>query len=181
VGLVGRPFYFLRHGETEANARGIVSGSLDVDLTPLGRKQAYEAARALADEPITAIYSSPLRRARETAEPVAQALQLSVRIIPELVERSQGELEGKPLDTRIAGSTPRGAESFESFSLRVLTGLSEIKDRTPLVVAHLGVFRVLCQSLEIVHNDGQVENALPLRFVPLETGHWRVEGIANTR
>lgn len=179
LGLFGRPFYFLRHGETEANAKGIVSGSLDVDLTPLGLKQAYEAARVLSDEPITAIYSSPLRRARETAEPVARALRLSVNIIPEFIERSQGELEGKPLDMRIEGNAPQGSESFEDFSLRVLKGLSQVKGHTPLIVAHLGVFRVLCQTLKIVHTDGPIANALPLRFAPLETGQWKFEVVAN--
>lgn len=175
------PFYFLRHGETEANASRIVSGSLDVDLTPLGREQAQAAALALASTPITAIYSSPLRRARETAEPVAQALRLPVTIIPELAERSRGELEGKPSDTRIRGALPQGSESFEDFTRRVLQGLSQVDSGAPLLVAHLGVFRALCHTLEIVHTEGPVANALPLRFVPLAAGGWKLEAAPAPR
>lgn len=179
VDMFARPFYFLRHGETVANAGGIVSGSLDVELTSLGRKQALAAARVLAGEPITAIYSSPLRRAYETATPVALALQLSVKIIPEFIERSQGELEGKPLGARIEGTAPRGPESFEDFAVRVLKGFSQVKDHTPLVVAHLGVFRVLCQSLEIAYAEGPVANALPLRFSPIESDRWKLEVVSD--
>jgi broad specificity phosphatase PhoE len=181
IGMFARPFYFLRHGETEANASGIISGSLDVELTALGSEQAQAAARALAGEPITAIYSSPLRRARETAEPIAQALRLPVRLVPELIERSRGELEGKPRDTRVEGTAPQGSESFEDFTPRVLRGLSQVDSRVPLVVAHLGVFRVLCHTLEIVHTEGPVANALPLRFVPLASEGWKLEALPIAR
>ena len=48
IALFTRPFYFLRHGETDLNARGIIAGSVDTELTDLGRRQALEAAEALA-------------------------------------------------------------------------------------------------------------------------------------
>ena len=50
IELFKRPFYYLRHGETESNAAFLIAGSLDVDLTPLGRKQAQAAAAALGGE-----------------------------------------------------------------------------------------------------------------------------------
>src|SRR3954464_16072660 len=106
VAMFTRPFYYLRHGETEANAARIIAGSLDVDLTPLGREQAIAAAQALLDEPITGIYASPLRRARETAEPIAEALGLSLNIIDEIAERNWGELEGQPRQRIVRGATP---------------------------------------------------------------------------
>lgn len=180
IGIFARPFYFLRHGETEANARDIVSGALDVELTALGREQARVAARTLAAEPITAIYSSPLRRARETAEAVGQALRLPVRIVPELGERGQGELEGKPRGTPIGGRVPAGVESFEDFIPRVLRGLSQVHGRTPLVVAHQGVFRVLCHTLEITRAEESMANASPLRFVLLAAGKWKLEEVPVT-
>jgi len=172
-----RPFYYLRHGETEANASRTIAGSLDVDLTPLGREQALLAARALAGEPITAVYSSPLRRARETAEPVAAALGLPVTVIEDIAERNWGELEGKPRDTRIRGKRPPGSESVQDFSARVLGGLATIDTGVPLIVAHSGVFRVLCHTLAIVQTEGPVANALPLRFVPLAGGGWKLEDV----
>ena len=172
-----RPFYYLRHGETESNANRTIAGSLDVDLTPLGRKQALAAANVLAKEPITAVYSSPLRRARDTATPIAEILKLPVVIVPEIAERNWGELEGKPRGTRIRGKTPEGGERVEEFMQRVLSGLALIDGEVPLVVAHSGVFRVLCRTLEIVETEGPVSNALPLRFVPLAEGGWKLEDV----
>ena len=172
-----RPFYYLRHGETQSNACRIIAGSLDVDLTQLGREQAIAAAQVLANEPITAIYTSPLRRARETAQPVAEILRLPINVLPAIAERNWGELEGKPRDTIIRGATPAGGESTEYFTRRVLAGLAQIDADVPLVVAHSGVFRVLCRTLNIVETQGPVGNALPLRFVPVTPGGWKLEDV----
>ena len=176
IRMFTRPFYYLRHGETESNASRLIAGSLDVHLTPLGREQARSAAAALADEPITGIYSSPLTRARETAEPVAQALKLPVTIIDEIAERNWGELEGKPRHLAVRGMTPPGGEPTENFIRRVLAGFARIDTPVPLIVAHSGVFRVLCHTLEIVRTEGPVSNALPLRFAPLPGGGWELAG-----
>ena len=124
--MFARPFYYLRHGETETNASRLVAGSLDVDLTALGRKQARTAAKMLASAPITGIYSSPLKRASHTAEPIGKALKLPVIIIPEIAERNWGALEGKPRGSRVRGVTPEGAETMAEFTRRVLSGFSRI-------------------------------------------------------
>jgi probable phosphoglycerate mutase len=174
IALFARPFYYLRHGETEANAAGTIAGSLDVDLTPLGREQARRAARALARAPITAIYASPLKRARETAQPIAEALDLPVHVVDEIAERNWGELEGLPRHSHVRGEKPAGAESTESFTRRVLSGCARIDAAVPLVVAHSGVFRVLCRTLDIVETEGPVANCLPLRFEPVDGG-WKLE------
>lgn len=175
IALFGRPFYFLRHGETETNARQLVAGSLDTELTALGRGQALEAAEALANEPITAVYSSPLRRARDTAAPVAERLKLPVIIVPELAERTWGVLEGQPRGSRVRGVTPEGAEPIEDFAQRILRGLANIDGEVPLIVAHSGVFRVLCRTLAIAQSESPVTNCLPLRFVPLGARAWKLE------
>ena len=93
--LFTRPFYFVRHGETETNAAGLIAGSLDVVLTARGREQAFAAGEALSSEPITAIYVSPLKRARETAEPIAARFHLPLIILDDLAERRWGALEGR--------------------------------------------------------------------------------------
>jgi 2,3-bisphosphoglycerate-dependent phosphoglycerate mutase len=175
IKLFTRAFYYLRHGETETNAYRIVAGSLDVDLTEMGREQARAAAKMLASEPITGIYCSPLKRARHTAEPIAEALNLPVTVIPEIAERKWGDLEGKPRGSRRKGIMPSGAESTEAFTERVLCGFSRIEADVPLVVAHSGVFRVLCRTLDIVEAEAPVANAIPLRFVPLGKGEWKLE------
>ena len=181
IALFRKPFYYLRHGETESNAAQRIAGSLDVDLTPLGREQAEAAAAALADQPITAIYCSPLKRARETAEPVAQRLKLPVTIVAELAERNWGALEGAPRATRVRGTTPEGAEPGADFHKRVLEGFAKIEGDVPLIVAHSGIFRVLCRTLEIVEAEGPVTNALPLRFEPLAEGGWKMQAPQRRR
>lgn len=98
-----------------------------------------------------------------------------MKFIPELAERAWGDLEGKPRSLRVRGVTPPGAETAQAFDRRVLRGFSRIDDDVPLVVAHSGVFRVLCRTLEIVEAEAPVTNALPLRFVPLPQGGWKVE------
>ena len=175
IPMFTRPFYYLRHGETESNAAGTIAGSLDVELTALGREQARLAAKALAGAPITAIYASPLRRARETAQPIAEALGLPVTILEEIAERNWGDLEGMPRHTQVIGVKPPGAETPERFMQRVLSGFARIDSELPLIVAHSGVFRVLCRTLNIVETEGPVANALPLHFVPLAEGGWKLE------
>ena len=177
IAMFDLPFYYLRHGETEANAAGTIAGSLDVHLTALGREQARLAARALANQPITAIYASPLRRARETAQPIADALGLPVTILDEIAERNWGDLEGMPRHSHVRGVKPIGGESTESFMDRVLSGFALVDAEVPLLVAHSGVFRVLCRTLKIVEADAPVMNALPVRFVPLEGGAWKMEEV----
>jgi broad specificity phosphatase PhoE len=75
----------LRHAECEANAKVPGAGD-DSRLTELGRRQAIDAARELAAEPITGIYSSTALRARETAELLGTAPGLPITAMPELVE-----------------------------------------------------------------------------------------------
>jgi probable phosphoglycerate mutase len=167
IPLFRAPFYFLRHGETEVNREGLVAGATDVALNATGERQAKAAVALLKARGIDAIYSSPLRRARATAEYAAGALDLPVHIITELAERSWGELEGRPRALRVREATPPGGEAPEEFRRRTLAGLARIfGGRLPLIVAHSGTFRVLCARLHIPASDTPVRNAHPLRFVP---------------
>lgn len=177
IALFSTPFYFLRHGETELNARRLIAGSLETDLTDLGRTQAQEAAAALAAEPITAIYSSPMRRARDTAVPIAERLKLPVTVIPELAERNWGAAEGQPRGSRLTGATPEGAEPWPDFTQRVLAGFAQIDSTAPLIVGHSGVYRVLCRALKVVEPERAVGNCLPLRIVPLPEGGWKLASL----
>ena len=179
IPLLRRAFFFLRHGETESNLRGVVAGSSDVPLTGLGHAQARTAAALLKGRGITAIYASALRRARDTADYAARELGLPVVIIPELAERNWGTLEGKPRELRVPGVTPPGGETPEAYAGRVLKGLGRIDGDVPLVVAHSGVFRVLCRTLGIPEPSDPVTSARPLRCLPpdIPRGAWRFEFI----
>ena len=85
----------VRHGETEWNRQyRIQGGSSDTWLNAEGRRQANELALSLADSRVEAIYSSPLKRALETAQAIASRRNLEVIVEPALREIEAGELEG---------------------------------------------------------------------------------------
>lgn len=87
--------YCIRHGESCYNAEGRIQGQSDVPLSELGRRQGEAVAAALAGEPIEAIYASPLRRAMQTARPVADALKLEIHTDPRLMEVHAGVFQDK--------------------------------------------------------------------------------------
>ncbi len=84
----------VRHGESVANAQGLLLGRTDAELTPSGREQAA-AARSLLTAPVAELRTSPLRRARDTA--VLLALGLPITVDERWVEVDYGELECQPL------------------------------------------------------------------------------------
>ena len=86
----------MRHGQIAANLEKVWHGSTDSPLTPAGHEQVRQLAAHLARtrRTIRGVYSSPLMRARQTAEPIAAALGLSVEVAPGLAEYCIGTLEG---------------------------------------------------------------------------------------
>jgi probable phosphomutase (TIGR03848 family) len=87
----------IRHGENSMVGKRLAGRLPEVHLNEKGRQQAQQLAQALAKAPIKAIYSSPLERAVETAEPLAQLLELPVQIAPGIIELAYGDWEGKTL------------------------------------------------------------------------------------
>jgi broad specificity phosphatase PhoE len=85
----------IRHGETAWNREQVFRGRRDVSLGDRGREQARLLAERLAREGLEAVYSSPLSRSRETAQPVAEAHGLPVRVEERLTDMSYGEWEGR--------------------------------------------------------------------------------------
>jgi broad specificity phosphatase PhoE len=84
----------IRHGQSEGNAARRFGGHTPTPLSALGHRQAEATARALRAESITAIYSSDLMRAVETATPLALALNLQIRQSDAFRERGVGHMEG---------------------------------------------------------------------------------------
>ena len=178
IPLLARLFYFLRHGETENNRRLLIAGSLNVELNDTGRAQARAAVDLVKSLGITAIYSSSLRRTRDTARVIADVLGLAVTPIAALNERNWGELEGKPRAARLLGVTPPGAETPRQYIERTAAGLASIPAAgVPLIVAHSGTYRVLCRLLGHEAGAEPVMNCRPVRFTPPAdgAGAWRVE------
>jgi probable phosphoglycerate mutase len=144
-----------RHGETDWNKRGILQGWLDVPINEQGRQQAHALAQHLIHTGFSAVWSSPLLRARETAEIVAQELGLARPCCHEgLKERHFGAIQGIPkselaelnpaLLEQILRRNPAaefvGGESMDEFSDRLIAACTEIGSRhrgaRVLVVTH---------------------------------------------
>ena len=98
AGGVGRIF-LVRHGQTVSNREQVIQGPrIDSELSDVGERQARRVGDALARVPLEAIYSSPLRRARETAQAVSQNHPrdaLPVQVVPELYEMDYGRFVGR--------------------------------------------------------------------------------------
>jgi len=173
------PFWYLRHGETDYNARGVSQGAIDIPLNDNGRAQSKAAATRLAGQGIVAIVCSPMLRTRETAAIVNEVLGLPITFEPGIREVVFGGMEGKPFgswfqDWFDGSSTPAGAESFAELSKRVGTALETILalPGPVLIVAHGGVFRAI-RNLMGITREGITPNGLPLYCQPTPGG-WQV-------
>ena len=94
-----KDFYIFRHGETDYNREKRWQGcGIDTELNENGLKQAEKLIETLEPKNLQIIYSSPLKRAMKTAEIVAEALGVEVKIIKDLREANLGETEGMRKD-----------------------------------------------------------------------------------
>ncbi|MBI2154308.1 MAG: histidine phosphatase family protein [Candidatus Rokubacteria bacterium] len=161
-----------RHAESAWNAERRFQGRTDVGLSEAGREQAEALARAVARRRVGAIYSSPLRRARETAEIVAKERGLAVTLVNELRELSLGVWEGRTVDDVLATEAeayrnwrerpydcpPPEGEHIADVARRVLPVMelivsSHADGQEALVVSHGGVISVyLCHLLGLSPN-----------------------------
>ncbi len=155
----------VRHGETVANVENIFRGRQNFPLNDNGRRQAKLLAEALAKYDVSAIYSSPLSRALETAKAVAQKFSLGVVVEPKLTNISLGSWEGKP-HTEIAKLFPKeydlwrteperlvipGGETLSEVQARAFEAVerivSENEGKTVVVVSHRAVLKPLIAAL----------------------------------
>jgi broad specificity phosphatase PhoE len=86
-----------RHGETEWNVEEVFRGRVDVELNETGRRQAELLAESLSELKIEAVYSSPLKRALDTAKSIARRQRLEVEVSPGLIDCDFGQWQGLPL------------------------------------------------------------------------------------
>jgi broad specificity phosphatase PhoE len=154
---VSGAIWLARHGETDANAEGRIQGTIDPPLNARGREQARELAREAAALGLRALYTSQLRRARETAEIVGTELGLEPHVDARFAESDRGEWEGR-LAAEVRAEDPDawagslavetefrfpGGESLEEHAARVEAGLADVA-RGPLpalVICHGGTIR----------------------------------------
>lgn len=174
----------VRHGQTDWNLEGRYQGQSDVPLNEQGRIQAQALARELQDSRFAAIYTSDLKRARETAEIIGASVQIPVTLEPRLREINQGEWEGQLVEVIKAryfklwqqrDANPAivrlpGGETVQEVADRVYAALNEIVGQHPgtsiIIVSHgLALATVICkaQGLQI----GQAYTVIPGNATPV--------------
>lgn len=153
----------MRHGETDWNRQHRFQGHADPPLNEAGRAQARELARTLAPEPFERVYSSPLRRALETAQILAAGRAIAVEPDQSLLEVDVGSWSGLTV-AEVEARFPEGhrrwlatrsgwedGETHEELGRRVLSGLAGLAERHPaghlLAVTHGGPIRCVTSAL----------------------------------
>lgn len=203
-----REWILVRHGQSTANARGVWQGRLDFPLSDTGREQAEKTGRNLAAEGITAVYASPLSRARETAEIIRSALPgvRGVFCLPGLVERRGGWFEGRTREEMAAEdpgfveklrSLPEeerwslvGAETdgevlarFEAAVAEILARHEDEPEARVVVVSHGGALRAFLRSrfgTEVLPNAERTPNASITRLLQTPDGGLELTELADT-
>lgn len=173
-------FAFIRHGQTDWNRDDKLQGSTDIPLNDTGRAQAHDAVRLLAGQGWQVVVSSPMLRARETAEIIATELGIELGpAYPDFVERDYGELEGGPSSETMARWPNRdypGAETLDSVVARGLAGLARVEaefvDRNVVIVCHGTIIRYTLASLAGFPIEG-IRNGSISTIERVEDG-WRV-------
>ncbi len=174
--IAGRVFYFVRHAPTLWNEKKLCQGAADIALSKSGERASKNFAKQLTNFSLKGICSSPLSRARCTAEMICEYHpNATLTIIDELRERNWGSLEGissaemyaiEEKEERDPSFLPgQGIENRKDLKHRVMKGLNksfEI-DPQPLIVSHGRVFLSLCELLEL-EKVRQVPNLALIQF-----------------
>lgn len=175
----------LRHGQTDWNIDLRLQGVTDVPLNQTGITQAESAAAALNSDDWDFIASSPLSRAKDTADIVARQLQISeVAILPLLLERSFGEVEGmiyQDWKEKFPDGVAPGGETEEQLHLRTNQLLEELletyRGTRVLTISHGALIRKIVNILslgEFPLDKQRISNA-SLSVIVHEADTWRLE------
>jgi len=153
-----KTIYFVRHGESRANVEQVFAGSrYDVPLTAVGLRQATATGVLLRNKPIDIIVSSPLRRAKQTAERIATEIGYAgkLRLQPLLKERDFGEATGQPwssgIGERIDTGDIKDMETVEQLAARmqqVLDWFKIVDGEHVLIVGH-GTVEAMLQTIYV--------------------------------
>lgn len=157
----------IRHAQSVANVEGRMQGSGDDPLTPLGEAQASRLAHRLANETAgeeCEIFCSPLQRARQTTEVVAEILRKGYVPIPGLAEINLGTLEGT--DAKTLGEVVHtdtfadyGAELPQAFAKRIkllmFDTITACAGKTIIIITHLGV---ICNAMAYLLNTSAAQS-----------------------
>lgn len=149
----------IRHGETLWNVDTRIQGHRDIPLNERGRWQAAQVARALAGEPIAAVYASDLLRAHATGAAIAAAAGAPLHAEPALRERSFGELEGRTfaeIETKLPEQARRWRQRDPHFAPQGGESLTLLRARIAEVTARLAA-RHLGEQIVLVAHGGVLD------------------------
>lgn len=166
--------YFVRHGESEWNVLDKICGATDIPLTSKGHEQAIETGKKIVELGLKADYilSSPLLRARETAEHISTLTGIPVRVDERLKEQNFGKWEGtsprkNPLflkDKMNFISSYGSGESMLRLAQRIYNLLDECRsdsEHTYMLVAHNGIARFIKSYFCDMSNEEFAAFAVP--------------------
>jgi broad specificity phosphatase PhoE len=143
--------FIIRHGETEANVKGIEAGPLDYPLTKKGEKAVSFIAKTLSKIKITSVYSSPVFRAQETAKILARPHKLKVKTLEDLTEaKLKPELIGKKGRHHILTTPEAYTETNEDLLERTCNAIKIIKKESEgnvIVVSHGDVITAMLEGV----------------------------------
>jgi len=187
--LIYTTIYLIRHGETDWNLERKYQGHEDIPLNSTGIKQAKIIAENLNDNQFSALYSSDLTRAIQTAQEVAKKVNLPIVTYPELREINQGDWEGKYIKDVLAASGDEvravyenpysvrrpGGESIAEVAERMVACLDHLAEKhnqeTIIVVSHgLAIATALCKVRDLplemaIHNIPQNTGVEVIKWV----------------
>jgi uncharacterized phosphatase len=163
--IIKKSFYYIRHGEAAFNPEFFGTNEPEIPLTPKGRNQASSVQKAVESLPIQTICVSPLRRALETKEIIAQNVQANVVVIPEL-EECNGFVWTKMIQIEDPSHDGIVCETVTSFMERAITGINKaLAHPGPvLIVAHGGVHWAMCHRMGVKQYDKKMGNCVLAHF-----------------
>lgn len=168
--LIQKPFYFIRHGQTDWNAKGLIMGQIDIPLDQTGMQQARQLQGLLSKHSFTHVFHSPLQRVLQTMQIATEQLSCLKAPLEELKEWHLGEWEGKPKHQNIMDNIyvyPPGGESWQQFFERTLIGINYAlsHDGQPvLIFAHNPTFWALCYYIGL--ESEPIKNCQVVYFEP---------------
>jgi probable phosphoglycerate mutase len=162
-------FLLIRHATTDAVGKRLSGRKPGVHLNAAGQGQAQQLAERLADVPVTAIYSSPLERALETAAPIAEKLHLGTIVCEDFLEIDFGDWTDRPFDElqndpqfglfnsfRSSTRIPGGELMLEA-QTRIVAGLNRLRTQHPgqtvAVVSHADLIKAAVAYYAGIHLD----------------------------
>ena len=171
---------FLRHGQAKNNTERILAGRTPgVPLTEEGVEQSEKAAKFLEEMNISAIYSSPIERAKNTAEIVGKHISIDVKIDDRLIELDMGKFTGKPYDEIFSSHgnvfmkfyrgeleiAHNGVETFEEVKKRIRDMVDHVIDNHPdenvVLVTHMDPIKAMLSTVVSFSPENLYELIIP--------------------